>query len=60
MRKPFFSPVLKKTIYFFILLAALLTLIYFFADITEIQYYIEDMFFPAEEIPVEQPNFIDF
>lgn len=59
-RKPFFSPVLKKTIYFFILLAALLTLIYFFADITEIQYYIEDMFFPAEEIPVEQPNFIDF
>jgi len=35
-------------------------MIYFFADITEIQYYIEDIFFPAEEIQVEQPNFIDF
>ena len=32
----------------------------FFADITEIQYFIEEIFYPPEEIQVEQPDFIDF
>lgn len=59
-RKIFFTPALKKIAYFFILPGVLLIVLYLFADMTEIQYFIEDMFSPPEEIHSEQPNFIDF
>ncbi|MCU7938264.1 MAG: protein kinase [gamma proteobacterium symbiont of Bathyaustriella thionipta] len=59
-RKPVVTPALKKIIYLLVLLSMLLTMIYFFADMSEIQYFIEDIFYPPEEIQTEQPNFIDF
>lgn len=53
-----FSPAIRKSL-LFLLLGLLLIVIYFFADIEAIQYFIEELIFPVDEAPLEQPSFID-
>jgi len=52
-------PLVRKYFLALLLICLITTLVYFFVDINEIWYFIEDLFFSTSEKPEDIPNFIE-